>query len=193
MSDAADVTVNAALGPTQERLRRASGNEIVAPVVDKQVMRRAWRIQSPVETMLKQGKITHRCYRAWDQFETDWNNAMLQPTIIARYGDRAGSGGTPPSQLTAMAIECAERRDEKRSAAVRKVERALEAVRVKPIQSTLIALVSSDHGLEDIGRSISRYADRGKAVAAAVISIEYGLELLAQHYETLYGQSQISP
>lgn len=193
MVDVADVTGAAMIGPTNLRLRHASGSEVVPPIVDRQVVRRAWRIVGPVETMLKQGKITKRCWRAWDVFETDWNAAMIQPALIARYGERAGAGGTPPSQMTFYAMDKAETRDERRSASVGRVERALDAVRVPQLKTVLLALASTDSGLEEIGRAVSRYADRGKAITAAVMSIEYALELLAQHYETIYGQSQIAP
>ncbi len=179
--------------PTSMRLRHARGLEISEPVVNQAQVRRAYRITPAVETMHKVGKISDRERSAYDRFEADWNTAGAGPSVIAKYGERAGGGGTPIAHLAASAFRPIEDRDERRSKAVESVEDALAAVCVPSLCKALVLSVGNECGLEVIGRSISAYTDRGKAIAVAGEAIRAALCLLDQHYSRLHGQSQIAP
>lgn len=187
MTDAAE-TIAMPLVPTVERLRHARGREYVPPSIDQRVDRRASRLVSCVETMRKRGILTDGQWAAWERFEDEWGAACAQPRLIGRYGERAGSGGTPTKQLTGDALDAAERRDVRRSRATYKIEQALAVLPPRHRQA-MEAAVSEDCGLEEIGFRVSRYLDRGKAIAVASSTIEDALWLLNRHYCELYGQA----
>jgi len=180
-------------GPTVQRLRHVQGNDVVMPTVSRQEVRRAWRIVSPVESLRNAGKISYELWAAFDTFDTDWHKSAAQPNLIARYGERAGSGGTPLKHMTSDVIEAADDRDEYRAAAANRVRVALAAIVVPRMQRALLMAVQGEGGLEEIGRTISRYTDRGKAIAVAAMALEDALCLLRHHYQTLHAQSQPVP
>jgi len=181
------------VGPQVHRLRHVRGNEVTEPGVSQQAERRAWRIVSAVETMHKAGKITEGMWQAYDRFETEWEAAGAGQSIIARYGERAGSGGTPVAHMTSTAFEAAQRRDARRRLAIGKVEAALCSVGVPRLCRALMLAVSNECGLEAIGRAISPLKDRSQVIAIAGAALEDALWCLEQHYSRLYGQAQVAP
>lgn len=181
------------VGPTVSRIAQAKGIEIEMPVVNRRVVRKAWRMVSVIETMRREGKLCDGRWEAWERFERDWRRTELGASIISKYGEQAGSGGTPLTQLREMAFERAAALDEVRFQATRRVMQALSAVGVPRMQWALLMVAGQECNLEMIGQRISRYADRGKAIAVAASAIEDGLWLLHNHYQNLYAQSQTAP
>lgn len=177
--------------PTRERIAHARGCIVDEPSIDLKMRRSAYRIVGAVETMFRQGKISPEQWQAFDRFETDCERAAIQPKLIGGYGS-AASSGTPLAQMAAHVIEAAETREGRRSEAIYRVEGALAAVRVPRMQSALMLAVQGE-GLERIGMEVSRYRDRGKAIAVAHTALEDALCLLSHHYASLYGQAQIAP
>lgn len=192
MTDATE-TLDPMVGPTMHRLLHTRGSEVQTPEFNRQMARRAWRIVPAVETMRKQGKITEGQWRAYERFDEEWNKAAAGPSVIAKYGERAGGGGTPVAHMTSDAFDAIERRDGVRRLALAKVEAALQAIGVPRLCKALALSVANECGLEQIGYSISRYTDRGKAIAVAAMALDDALWLLDQHYTRLYGQSQVAP
>lgn len=181
------------IGPTSSRIAHNRGNDLVAPTLSQSEDRKAYRIVTAVETMRRQGRITEGMWAAYDRFEEEWALAGAGPSIIARYGERAGSGGTPVAHMTSAAFDAIERRDSRRRLALGKVEQALLAVHLPRLVKALVLSVANECGLEAIGRSISRHKDRAQAIAVAGAALEDALWCLEQHYARLYGQSQLAP
>lgn len=189
MTDAVEVMI----APTMERLRHVRGAGVDVPVVDRRVSRKAWRIVHVVETMHRAGKIDDRRWGAWERFERDWDRASYSPSLVARYGAAAGVGGTPVSQMSAMALTTADVGDNRRLYAIERTRDALLAVMLPRLQQALVMVVSEQCTLDQIGARISRYTQEKQRAAVAAAAIEDGLWLLYQHYQTIYGQAQKSP
>lgn len=182
-----------AVGPQANRLKHVRGNEVVAPDVSMAVERRAWRIVPAVETMRKQGRITEGMWQAYDRFEREWETAGAGQSVIARYGERAGSGGTPVQHMTSAAFDAVERLESRRRLAIEKVEAALLAVKVPRLCKALVLSIVNECGLEAIGREISLKRGRSECIAIAGAALEDALWCLEQHYARLYGQAQVAP
>lgn len=179
------------VGPTSQRVRRAasSGTAFDMPVEDRRVARRAWRMVNVVETMHREGKLCSDRWAAWQRFQRAWLASEIGPSVIQKYGDRFGSGGTPDWQVMAEAFDIADARESQRVLKRDQLRNALEAVSAPGLQRALVMAVGVECSLETIGRSVSRYADRGKAIAVAASMIEVGLWLLHCHYQAIHGQS----
>lgn len=186
-------TIEVLQTPTTERLRHGRHMHVDAPLVDQRVERRAWRLVNVVEIMHRKGKIDDRRWSAWERFERDWNRASIAPSIIAKYGERAGVGGTPVSQMTAEALSKAGAMDDWRMAAIDRVSGALLATTLPRIQRAMVMVVSEECNLEQIGRAICSLRSREQCIAVAGAAIEDGLWLIYQYYQRLYGQAQVAP
>ena len=143
--------------------------------------------------MRKEGKLTDERFEAWERFERDWIRTELGNSIVAKYGERAGTGGTPVSQLRELAGARAWAVAELRSHAIKRVIAALNHIGVPRMQWALMMAAGQECNLEMIGARISRYTDRGKQIAVAATAIEDGLWLLHTHYQNLYAQSAVAP
>src|SRR5690606_16530652 len=97
---------------------------------------------------------------------------------VAKYGERAGCGGTPASQLATNVI-CPE---DIKTAAVRRVEEAMEAIGHIPTIAALKTVITRETTLEEIGRKFGGWRNKAQACAAAVTMIQHGCYRLAVHY-----------
>lgn len=179
------------IAPTRERLRHARGSTIDEPVVDQKIARQAWRLVGVVEAMHRAGKIDDRRWAAWERFERDWNRAAIQPSIIARYGERAGAGGTPVTQMTADAMDRAALADYRRSDAIERVRDGLLSLMLPRLQQAIVIAASEQCNLEMIGARITPLKSQQQRIAVAGAAIEDGLWLLHNFYSRLYGQAQV--
>jgi hypothetical protein len=181
------------IAPTRERLRHAQGSTIDEPVVDQKIARQAWRIVGVVEAMHRAGKLDDRRWEAWERFERDWDRAAIQPSIIARYGERAGTGRVPVSQMTADAVRGVEVNDLRRSDAIERVQDGLLSLKLPRLQQAIVMAASEQCNLEMIGARIARHKSPKVRQAIAGVAIEDGLWLLHTYYARLYGQAQVAP
>jgi hypothetical protein len=169
------------------------GIEVQMPATDRKVSRRNWRMVNVVETMHNDGKIDDRRWSAWQRFQRDWVASERAPSVIQKYGDRFGSGGTPEWQMAADAFTMADERMKFRIDQIDRLRNALEAVSAPNLQVALVMAAACECSLEDIGRKVSWYGDRGKAIAVAASMLDTALWLLHCHYQALYGQSSKAP
>lgn len=186
-------TIEVLQAPTTERLRHGRHMHVESPQVDRQVDRRAWRLVNVIEVMHRRGKLDDRRWVAWERFERDWNRAAISSSIIAKYGERAGAGGTPVSQMTAEAMTRADMMDVRRMDAIERVSGALLATTLPRLQQAIVMVASEECNLAQIGARISRYEAPRQCEAVASAAIEDGLWLIYQYYQRLYGQSQVAP
>jgi hypothetical protein len=164
------------IAPTPERLSKAVYVE--KPAKDQKTKRDAWRIVSPVETMYKRGQLSEECWQAYQRFERDLDRADRVTSAIAKYGERAGAGGTPVSQLATEVI-CPE---DIKIAAIQRVEEAMEAIGHTPTIAALKTAILKETTLEEIGRKFGGWRNKAQACAAAVTMIQHGCYRLAVHY-----------
>lgn len=164
------------IGPTAERLRRAPDFDV--PVVDEKRRRAAFRIVDVIETMFRVGKIREEQKNAFRQFEKDYTEANRGSALLSRYGERASGGGTPISQL-ASDLLCPE---ERRAEAFRKVSEAAQAVCEPRCVEMLIAVVTEQASLEDLGRRVLMVQNSAQAKAVASRTLQMATWHLAQHY-----------
>ena len=181
------------LGPTMERLRHGRHMHIEAPFVDQRTERRTWRLVNVVEMMRRAGRIDERRWDAWERFEKDWDRAAISRSITAKYGERAGLGGTPVSQMTAEAIEMANAADVQRLDAIERVHGGLAAISVPRLQRAMVMVVSQECNLEQIGAVVTTQKSVKQREAIARAAIEDGLWLLHTFYQRLYGQASVAP
>lgn len=164
------------VAPTPERLKKAP--HVERPMKDQKTKRDAWRIVSPVETMYKRGQLSEECWQAFQRFERDLDRADRVTSAVAKYGDRAATGGTPVSQLATEVI-CPE---DIKTAAVRRVEEAIGAIGHVPTIAALKTVSLKETTLEEIGRKFGGWKNKPQATAAAVTMIQQGCYRLAVHY-----------
>lgn len=164
------------VGPTAERLRRAPDFDV--PLVDEKRRRPAFRIVDVIETMFRVGKIRAEQVNAFRQFERDYTEANRGGSLLSRYGERASGGGTPITQL-ASDLLCPE---ERRADAYRRVSDAAQAVAEPRCVEMLIAVVTKQSTLEDLGRDILMIGNKSQAVAVASRTLQMATWHLAQHY-----------
>lgn len=170
------MSISLDLAPTTERLRKAV--HVEKPSQDQKTKRDAWRIVGVVETMYKRGQLSDECWEAFQRFERDVDRADRVSSAIAKYGERAGIGGTPVSQLAAD-VFCPE---DLKVAAVRRVEEAMEAIGHVPTVAALMTVILKETTLEKLGRQFFGWKDAKQARAAAVTALQHGCYSLAQFY-----------
>lgn len=181
------------VSPTAERLRHARHMSIETPLVDQRVARRTWRLVSVIDAMIEADKLDDTRKLAWERFSRDWNVAGIQPGVVARYGERAGLGGTPVAQMTAEALDMADAVEVRRIDAIDRVSNALLTLVLPRLQQAVVMVASEECNLEMIGARISRYRQRGQRIAVASAAIEDALWLLGAFYQRLYGQASPAP
>lgn len=164
------------IAPTQDRLRKAP--HVERPSLDQKTKRDAWRIVGIAETMWKRGQLSDDCWQAFQRFERDYDRADRVSSAIAKYGERAGAGRTPVSQLATEVI-CPE---DLKTAATQRIEQAMEAVGHVPTIAVLITMITKETTLEDIGRKFGGWKNAPQARAAAVTMVQQGCYRLAQFY-----------
>lgn len=183
------------VGPTAQRVRHAgaAGVEIHAPVTDRKVARKNWRMINVVETMHREGKIDDRRWSAWQRFYRDWVQAEMGSRVIQKYGSSFGGGGTPEWQISLDAFAMADEREKFRIDRLDRLRYALEAISAPKMQVALVMAAGVECSLDTIGERVCNYADRNKRMAVAFTLIDCGLWLLYNHYQRLYGQSVTQP
>ena len=164
------------IAPTQDRIRKAV--HVEKPSFDQKTKRDAWRIVGVAETMWKRGQLSEECWEAFQRFERDYDRADRVSSAIAKYGERAGAGGTPVSQLATEVI-CPE---DIKAAAVRRVEEAMDEIGHRPTVCVLVTMITKETTLEDLGRRFGGWKNAPQARAAAVTMIQQGCYRLAQFY-----------
>lgn len=172
-------TATALVGPTRERVRKASDFE--APVTDQKRRRVHWRMLSTAETMHNAGKLSDEQLNAFKRFERDLSESQSGRRVIARYGAEAGTGGTPLLQLSEYALTALSP-EERRSDAYDYIKRALAAVGEPRSVELLIVAATEDMTLESLGRSVLCIGNKAQATAAAQRTLQTATYALAQHY-----------
>ena len=176
--------------PTPERLREIeTAIEIYATTVaaGRDLAREAWRVVPVVEHMQRRGQLTDTDTRAAETFYRDFVLGHRIGGLTSRYGERAGTGGTPLSQLASSAGTTP---DETRAEYHRAFIDACRAINHMPtvewmvriICEQLLAAEPKPPTLADAGRAYMGYRDAKQAQAVGATLIKTGLERLALHY-----------
>ena len=170
--------------------------------------RRGWYVVSGVEGMLRRGQIDLEHVAAAKAFYKNFHDGMRQGGLTARYGERAGSGGTPEKQRSVQYTTGADGRaveamgpDDRRTNAHNAWRDACAAIgyvrcRVTGKQEPSAALYHAQRfiaenfelqlekapTLADIGRAFIGAKSDQQAQAAGVALIKMVLERLIVHY-----------
>ena len=179
-----------ASAPTPERLAKM-GTEIERYIVKIQANRDAeaevWRIVPVAEQMLRRGQITELELRAGQIFYRDFMESVRVSKLTSKYGERAGVGGTPISQM----INTSEMSEEDRRIYYhQRVGEAMMAI--GDYEATLWVLkiiceIPDANGkprkLSDAGKEFMGYKSPQQATAAGATLIKTGLRALVRHYD----------
>lgn len=200
--------------PTPERVASRGKFEVVnvSTGAGRDAKADVWRHVPIVEAMVRRGQIAKDDATAYTeaarQFYRDFINGHRGARVTSRYGELAGSGGTPVGQQPVRyyhdkfgrAFEVPGPED-RRHDAHKAWWRACETIGVvkcavtgKPMPSAtlrwMLVLVCEDYcaasektpSLEDAGRSYLGYKSPVQASAAGAAMIKIGLERLVVHY-----------
>lgn len=187
------MAVTETIGPTMERLRKAEPSMIVPPVVDQKVTRRAWRVGSVVKALYESGAINVECLDAFERFERDVAKAGLEASLVAKYGERAGLGGTPLRQMVEIAIERADVREEMRSAAIARLDGALASIGEARQRLVIAMAVTGNHSLADLGRACGCLQGKRQQEIEAKVMLRSALWQIHNYYQSLYAQANPVP
>lgn len=179
-------TETALLGPTPQRLARAFDADI--PITDSTRRRRAFRLIGVVEGMARQGKLKKEQVEAFGDFEKDLSHAFASGSVVVRYGEQSGSGGTPVSQLASHLLG-----PEKRADACASLALAARQIGEPRTLETLLAIAMAEATLEIVGRTILMIGNKTAAIAAAQRTVQIGTYSLAVHYGRTNPPSRASP
>lgn len=162
--------------PSKERLAKAGDFDV--PHVDQRSRRTAFRIIGVVEGMERTGRLRREQVTAFQRFEKDLSLASRSSHTISRYGDEAGAGGTPLSQLSTDMLSM----DERQSDVHRNIAAAVRAMsEPRTVEAVTMAAVK-DTNLEQIGKLVLLIGNKTQAIASAARTLQMGTYLLALHY-----------
>lgn len=147
----------------------------------------AWRVVPIVEHMARRGQLTEEDCRAAERFYRDFILGNRVSGLVSRYGERAGTGGTPISQREGGEIAAPE---ELRSHFHSRFIDACSAVNHQPtvlwmvriICEQLMAAETRVPTLADAGRQYMGYKDAKQAQAVGATLLKTGLERLSKFY-----------
>ena len=144
------------LAPTPERLARG---EILAPEVNQQTQRRAYKALTPIEGLHRAGKISDACKDAGNK---------LTKHFLGSMGVDVSSGDG-----------CIEPLEFPRSYHAAKLAEAQREINNRMVWWALMELVEERSTIEDVGRRIYGYNKRESAYGAGLATVSQGLHRLA--------------
>ena len=180
--------------PTPERRAIANGYLVRDDLHDPKSASRApiatrYRIATPIYKLKQDGRITEGEQKAADLFYRDYTLGQITPGMVAKYGERLGTGGTPLAQQANTDRLTPE---ELRTFHHSRYIGACRWIGHGPTIYWLTAVVCEVHvgesekipTFEDVGRAYGGYDCRKRAQAAGVTLICSGLERLTVFYGT---------
>lgn len=154
-------------GPTNELLEHRQDYD--APKINQQEQRGAYKLNSVVDRLLRNGEISQDQHRSAERFYKDAIIASSQPGLIARYGERIGSSTTGYSA------------SERRSHHFGRIQKALDVLQPEQRQMAMLTIVQ-DKGLTEAAEVVFR-GPRSSRSAMGKITLIFALRELEKHYE----------
>jgi hypothetical protein len=166
------------LQPTPELLRHRPDHD--TPKQSREKNREAFKLNSVVDRLLRNGDITRAEHEAAERFYRDITKGMHTPGLVSSYGERMG-GSTPLSQLAAASVTPAERRTFHHNAALA----ALQAIDQPEQRRMIYKCLVEETPLHEASQETFK-GSRNAASGAGKFALICAIRQLAKHYDGKY-------
>ena len=166
------------LQPTAELLNHRADYDTPKQSRDKN--REAYKLNSVVDRLFRNGDITRNEFEAAERFYRDLTKGMQTPGLVAAYGERMG-GSTPLSQLAASTVTPAERKSFHHNAATA----AMQAIDQPEQRAMITKCLIEGIPLNEASQAVFK-GSRNMAAGAGKFALITAIRQLASHYDGKY-------